>query len=303
MERKIVSLLCLLSVSLLIATTFVTKVNAAPDFAWVEPAYSGYDAYYDYYITAYLEGTYWNFSMSYTNYYTSILNVSAIRMYFDWGKNYTYRFSSPVSMKYGETRTWAIANMTPSVEEAGELWTHSYYVYIHYVNGTGHELGALYEYSGSYFAVLSADHLACLNVWMKYSTFFGMDGITLKQSPFFSNITASEVNFTQAMLEFELGVSIFEAGVFSTARTHFERGDAYFTSAMNTWEQRGTAIEDSNQAHVDSETNYNNALADATKREADSAMVNAIGWLLFGLGWVFIGFGIIIYGAKKPKPA
>jgi hypothetical protein len=56
-------------------------------------------------------------------------------------------------------------------------------------------------------------------------------------------------------------------------------------------------------AHVDSETNYNNAPADATGKQVDSSMVNAIGWLLFGSGWVFIVFGIMVYGAKKPKTA
>jgi len=308
MKRKITLLLCLLSISLATAT-LVTQVRAQPStwsFAWVEPAYKGYDTYYGSYIIAYLEGTYWNFSLRYTNWdwAARTINVSAIRIYFDWGKNYTHKFSAPISIKYGETRTWTISNMTPSVEDAGELWTHEYQIYVHHVNSTGHEQELIYGPSGEEFAVLSTDHLACLNIWMKYSMFFG-SGPTLMSdgSPFFTNVTAAQVNFTQAMLEFQLGAQIFEAGVFGDARSHLERGDSYFNSALAAWSQRGTAMEDAATAHLNSETNYNNALADATKKQADSSMVNSIGWLLFGLGWVFIGFGIIIYGARKPKTA
>ncbi len=285
----------------------VNSVKAEPDFAWVEPAYKGYDAYYGRDITGYLQNTNWTFSMSYTYYGMPQFNISAIRIYFDWGKNYTHRYSPPLALKNGQTRLFTISNMTPPVEETSELWEHSYYVHIDNVNSTVapmRELFSVSAYSGDYFAVLSEDHLACLNLWYKYGMMFG-DSLPMSAAyspfPFFANITATQVNMTRAIFEFQQGFAIFEAGVFGTARSHLERGDSYFNSALNVWLEKGTALEDAGLAHLNSETNYNNALADGTRKQADASMVNSYGWVLFGLGWTFIGIGLIIYGIRKPK--
>jgi hypothetical protein len=198
--------------------------------------------------------------------------------------------------------------MMPSTAEAPENFGHgySYYVYIHNVNGTGGSLDPISGSYGSGFAVLSADHLACLNIWSKYSLIFGgIDGLSAAQSTpsftFFTNITGVQINFTQAMMEFHEGMNIFEAGMYGAALTHLQHADSYFSAALNTWATRGTALEDAGLAHLASETAYNNALADGTRKQADASMMNAYGWVLFGLGWTFIGIGLIIYGIRRPK--
>lgn len=267
--------------------------------SWVEPAFKGYDAYYGSTITGYLEGTNWTITMSWINaeYPPHQLNVSAIRIYFDWGKNYTHTFSSPVAVKSGNVQTISISDVTPSVSEASELWRHSYSIYIHHVNATAgplKEMGSEYMTGGSDFAVLSTDHLACLNIWMKYATFMPFDSGAQAVTPTIPNITAVQLNMTKASQEFQIGGSIFEAGVFSTAKSHLQLGESYYNSALASWLDKGTAIEDADLAQTKSETNYNNALS-------SSAMINACGWLFFGLGWTFIGLGIIIYGLRKPK--
>jgi len=56
-----------------------------------------YDTFYPYdTIVGYLEETDWTFTMSWTNFGSIPLNVSAIRIYFDWGKNYTHSLSTPL---------------------------------------------------------------------------------------------------------------------------------------------------------------------------------------------------------------
>jgi hypothetical protein len=301
MKRKIALLLCLLSISLA-TIALVTAVDAQPSthFAWIEPSYSGYDQYYGDTIIGYLTGVTWNFTLSWTNYYSDPINVSAIRIYFDWGKNYTRTFSSPIQMMPDTVHVFNIGEITPSVAEAPELWTHDYWVYVHHVNSTTGPTSEPWIIpsvaSGDNFAVLSQDHFECLNLFTKYNMMFG--GLTAMQgsSFFLTNITAAQINFTMAMMEFEVGSQVFSAGMFGAAKTHLQRGDTYFNAAMNSWATKGTAIEDAALAHTKAETNYNNALANST-------MVNAYGWLLFGLGWTFIGLGIIIYGLRKPKAA
>jgi hypothetical protein len=188
--------------------------------------------------------------------------------------------------------------MTPPTTEAPELWLHSYQVYIHHVSSTLKEQPVIIGPLGSDFAVLSENHLACLNLLSKYGTLIPTGGATSTAqtitSMYFPNITAVQINYTKALLEFQQGWVNYQTGAFGAARSHLQQGETYYNSAVATWLDKGTAIENANLDHIKSETNYNNALS-------NSSMVNAYGWLLFGLGWTFIGIGIIIYGSRKPK--
>jgi len=315
MKGKIVAILCLLMLSsTILALTHPVKAPDGSPYGWVEPAYVGYDPYYDEYITGYLEGTYWNLTMSWTNWGWWAINVSAIRLYFDWGKNYSYGFATPIQIMPGNTQTFTVYNVTPSIKEAPELWTHYYDIWIDHVNNTSppyRQLDPIYFSWGYNFVALSADHLACLNYWSKYWMFIEGgrgpliiegEGIPLiiqaqmipTMTPFYTNITEVQVLLTKAMFEFSQGVQIYQAGVFSAARAHLEAGDTLINDALTVWNDRGTEIEDANLASQNAQANYYNALGEASK-------TNAYGWVLFGLGWVFIGLGIVIYSARKPK--
>jgi hypothetical protein len=301
MKGKIAVILCLLILPL-ISLAFVTPAKAADgsSYGWVEPAYVGEDMYYDTNIVGYLTGTNWNFTFSWVNYYNYQINVTALRMYFGWGKNYTSAYSTTIPA--GATKIFSFVNVTPTLLEAPEqIGPFSYRVFIHHANNTVAPYNDMVIDPGIYnynFAVLSPDHLACLNIWAKYTMFFGSSPLMMlpqgSMFPFGSNITDVQVKFLKAMLELEQGMQIFQAGVFGTAKTHLQAGDAYFTDALTTWSTKGTAIEEADLASKQAQTTYYTALGDANK-------MNSYGWILFGLGWMFIGIGIIIYGARKPK--
>jgi len=308
MEKKIVAILCILAVALPMVALIAPAKADLDDFAWVEPAYKGHDSYYNRDITGYLENSNWNLTLSWTNYYSYPVNISTVRVLFDWGKNYTHRFATPVQLKHDEYKTFTVYNMTPSVEVASEMWTHYYDIYLDQVNAT---TGPFREWQltsdyGSNFAVLSADHLACLNLWMKYTPIFGSSGaapgMMYYGMPFYTNITKVQIYFSQAYMEFYQGMSIFEAGVFGSAKTHLQSADTLFNQAITTWDTSGTAIEDARLAGINAQTAYYNALADASKKQADAATINSIGWLFFGLGWTLLGLGLIIYATRRPKP-
>ena len=300
MKGKIAAILCLLILPLIsLALIAPAKAADGSPYGWVEPAYVGQDVYYGTYIVGYLTGTNWNFTFSWTNYEGHQINVTALRMYFSWGKNYTSAY--PTQVAAGATKIFSFANMTPTLPEApeqiGPFW---YQVYIHHANNTVAPYDDNSIYTGIYnsnFAVLSADHLACLNLWAKYTMFLGGSPSMMSPQgmfPFGGNITEVQVLFTRAMFELEQGSLIFEAGVFGAAKTHLQTGDTYFSDALTAWNDRGTAIEDADLAYKEAQTTYYTALGDANK-------MNAYGWILFGLGWMFIGLGIIIYAFRKPK--
>jgi hypothetical protein len=303
MKGKIAAILCLLILPL-ISVALITPAKAADGspYGWVEPAYVGQDVHYDRYIVGYLTGTNWNFTFSWTNYYGYQINVTALRMYFSWGKNYTTAYSAPLPVAAGVTKIFSFVNVTPTLPEApeqiGPFW---YEVYIHHANNTVapyNDMVITPDIYGSNFAVLSENHLACLNLWAKYYMFYMGDSLmTLPQGsmfPFGANITEVQVLLTRAMFELEQDMQIFEAGVFGAAKTHLQTGDTYFNNALTAWDDRGTAIEDADLASKEAQTAYYTALGDANK-------MNAYGWILFGLGWMFIGLGIIIYAFRKPK--
>ena len=300
MKGKIAAILCLLILPL-IPLAVIAPAKAADGARWVEPAYVGLDVYYDTNIVGYLTGTNWNFTFSWTNGGSNPINVTALRMYFTWGKNYSSTYTTPLVVAAGATQIFNLMNMTPTLAEAREqIGPFSYTVYVHHANNTVAPYNdmVIERASGDNFAVLSADHLACLNLWAKYAMFFG-DGplMMLPQGgtfPFGANITEAQVLFTKAMFELEQGYLIFQAGVFGAAKTHLQTGDTYFSDALTAWNDRGTAIEDADLAYKEAQTTYYTALGDANK-------MNAYGWILFGLGWMFIGLGIIIYAFRKPK--
>jgi hypothetical protein len=149
----------------------------------------------------------------------------------------------------------------------------------------------MFAWSGSHFAVLSTDHLTDLEIWFKYSMFLGG---SMTSFPFFLNFTQAQVLFTQGMFELSQGYEMYLAGMFGTARTHLQNGDALFNEAITSWNETGSALDNANVNFQNAQGNYFNALA-------DSSRANGYGWLLFGLGWVFIGIGVIAYGARRPK--
>lgn len=304
MKKKITAIVCFLMLSLiLMALTTSVKAPNGSHFRWVNPAYMGPDMFYDTSypyntIVGYLEKTNWTFTASWTNFDSDPLNVSAIRIYFDWGKNYTHSFSTPLQIMPGNTKIFQISNMTPSTEEAPELWTHEYIVYIDSVNSTSppyENLSPIGIYGDNDFAVLSADHLECLKIFTKFGMFASSMGggwpPVMTEMP---NITETQVLFTKLYMKLMQGMQYYQMGLFGTAKSHLQDADAFMAEALTAWNTTGTAIEDADMGRKNAEANYYNGLANST-------LVNAYGWLLFGLGWVFIGIGIIIYGARKPK--
>ena len=290
MKRKMAAILCLLTLSLPALALIAPARALPPNPNWVEPAYKGWDPYYGMNITGYLTGTNWNFTFGWTNPNDYQINVTALRMYFSWGKNYTSAYLATIPA--GATRIFSFVNMTPTLLDAPEqMGLYSYSVYVHHVNSTNVELLPINPINGGSFAVLSADHLACLNVWAKYYTPSGA-----RAFPSGVNITHAQVELMQAKFELEQGIQFFQVGVFDAAKAHFQTGDAYFNDALATWNTGGTAIENADLAYKQAQTTYYTALGDANR-------MNAYGWILFGLGWVFIGLGIIIYAARKPKVA
>jgi len=306
MLRKIATIISI-AMLLFLFTTQITLADIE-HFNWINPAYVGPDPYYPggATIIAYKEGTPWNISLSVKNDYRQTpppaipkaVNVTGIKVYFDWGKWYNYTFGTPIKMEIEEVKVFQVGNVTPMVSEAPETWLHEYWVYVEYIPEGGVEV-EYWDWHGGNFAVLSENHLVALILYNKMST------IMKVQPPlwYMINVTQARVLMIQSSIKFTEGMSYYSVGIFSTARTSLESASSFFDEALSIWDEKGTALEDAVAERESAEANYYNALADSTRKGADAAVINSYGLLFFGLGWIIIGIGLIGYVVRKPKAA
>jgi len=302
MQKKIMALVPVLMLFLLLPNR--TASAGIQHFSWINPTV-GDDPYYDEYVVAYKTGTPWNTSISvYNNYLTPppppriymAINVTAIKVYFDWGKWYNFTFSPPVRMGPLEVRVFNIGNLTPPLAEAPETWVHSYTIYVEYVPEGGDTPVMDWYWYDDNFAVMSEDHFDAFKLYNKL-IWIGEVGVPFQGV----NVTEAQVLMVKASIEFTLGEQSYRSGAFTDAETHFGNADNYMTASIAAWNDQGTAFENAM-------LEYYRALANATKKQADAdylqanaALNNSYGWIFFGVGWTLIGLGIIIYSAKKPK--
>jgi hypothetical protein len=296
MNRKILcSLLVLLLIPLLATKTATASIQ---HFAWINPSV-GEDLYYRQNVVAYKTGTWWNISISvYNDYLTPPpppriympVNITAIKVYFDWGEWYNYTFTTPVQMQPFEVKVFNVGNVTPPLTVAPETWVHSYTVYVEY-SVEGLTAPQMDWYSrGDNFAVMSEDHFDSFQLYNKLKGF--MTSITIL--PPAINATEAQVLFVKAYIEYTLGRQYYSNGEFENAKAYFQSADLHVNEALAAWNERGTAFED---AMLD----YYESSAKAQIIQANAALNNSYGWIFFGIGWILIGVGIIVYGAKKPK--
>ncbi|MEM2202317.1 MAG: hypothetical protein QXZ47_02485 [Candidatus Bathyarchaeia archaeon] len=312
MSKKI-----MLVTSMLLALLFAVKPSAAriDRFAWTNQTI-GEDLYYGRTVVAYMEGTIWNISLSVYNDYRSPpqpiylpINVTAIKVYFDWGEWYNYTLVTPVHMDPYDVEVFNVWNYTPSVTVAPETWVHTYYVYIEFIV-KGEAVSRIEWFtSGSNLAVMSEAHFECFRLYNKLKNVIG----NITSMPL--NSTEAKILLAKASIEYNLGRQYYINGAFEDARVRFTYAETYMNEALFVEEERGIEFEDAMLAYYNAMMEYYNALAGATIRQAEAelkqaeaqliqanaALNNSYGWIFFGLGWTLIGIGIIIYSFKKTR--
>ncbi|NWG11647.1 hypothetical protein HXY33_07910 [Candidatus Bathyarchaeota archaeon] len=295
MKKKMAIILPLL-VLLLLSLIHITSASIQ-QFSWIN-AMVGEDPYYDDTVVAYIAGTWWNISISvYNDYLTPPppprvnlpINITAIKVYFDWGEWYNATFSPHVRMEPLEVRVFTIGNVTPPTTEAPETWMHSYAVYVEYIPDGSVTPSIDWYISGDNFAVMSAEHFTAFQLYNKLGWMIS-SGMPIE----FVNVTEAQVLMTKAFMELILGEQAYISGIFSNASIYLQNADSYFNSALTAWNEQGTAFENA-------QLEYYNSLSNASYIQATAALNNSYGWIFFGLGWTLIGIGIIVYGARRPK--
>jgi len=326
------NVIVLSSLVLVIMISMASPVFAAITVSgplWLSPLFKGIDSFYGGgAIYAYRTGSTAKLAVNVNHNDVSKANISAVKVWFDWGINYTsteVSQTSPVQLNSNNPiRVFNIEFAVPSTTVASNLFKHSYVIYVEQVNSTAGPTRIVATYtSATYtdFVVYSSDQADARELNDRADAYS-------KPTGGFSS-TEANVLWEKASDEAGKGDTLYSVAAFDNAKTSYQ-------NAITLYEAAYTAEAVYSQDHRNAETNalngqanYYNALANATAKQADAAMkeadastveanaattqadaairqadaalTNAYGWMAFGIGWILIGIGAIIYGLRRPK--
>jgi hypothetical protein len=270
-------------------------VNAAiSNFNWIGAiTRNNYDDFYGTSITAYAEGASAGLVVNVYNdygYYGTPINVSAVKVGFDWGVNYTSSgcsIDNPFSVSAHQSQVFTINFTVPSASIASNLIVHSYTVYVEHVNSTAgnKRIVDTWTQGGSGFVVFSADQADAYNykkqveTYPSYtSSYYSIPIITAKGRELMlkSNVARS------------MGSDAYMRGDFSKAKQYYKDS---LDSIQQAW---------SNE--TEKWSTFENSIADLLRGGGNLLTFQGYAWLLFGIGFLFISIGALVYLLRKGTP-
>lgn len=295
MKKILVFALIVLTLGL--ASTMTVKLAHADieSTSWLGSFYSwGTDSYYGKSVYGYKENSQATLLVEVKNHLTTLMNVSAIIVGFDWNTNYTTTLASPVALKADETRFFTATLTVPNTTIASNLFLHGYTVYVKHVNATGGLVGTMTKAytsdSDRLFAVYSEDQADARELSKITS------GISKPTGGF--NSTAANLSWAKATNETAIADTLYEQGDFTGAKTHYSAALNYKNQAFYTEEALTGGIQDAQLALIK---------AQAESYKATANYLNGLSsmWVLIGAAAVLFAIGYIIRGfaaLRKPVP-
>jgi hypothetical protein len=249
---------------------------------WIAPLVNNqYDSFYAEYVTAYQAGSTAQFVISISNTLYSVnMNISAIKIWFDWGTNYTdtsptYNTSSPYAIGPGLLHVFTVSFNLPDNTIASNLVTHNYYIYVEDVNATGSVIH-YYSRSGSNFAVFSSAQTDAWNLLKQTD-----------QYDFHPTFTTSQAK--QQLLQAQIAQSL--------GNTAYQDGD--FNGAVSYYTNASSLVKSAYSSEYDKSLQFENALLGIAQGAVNMLNMMGIGYTLFGIGFFFMGIGVLVYLVRK----
>jgi len=308
----------------LLSTSAISPAQAhIEDWVWLPPyLIRGYDdMFYHEYIVGYEAGSTATLNVLVENdrLPSIIMNVSAVKIGFDWYINYTSGEPSevvPIQLAYGETHTFRISFTVPNTSVASNMWAHTYKVYVEWVNATGGLIGSWVrnwdEKPGSpdyKFVVYSADQSDTVESYYEYQSLYS------SYPPYYFDNVNAQLLATQAGTQATMGLLLYTRGDFAGAETKVQTALDLYDQALTIEGDWGTTYQyaELNVTKMQAEALLLEASASQTQaqaalKEADAALIIAnvtvmqsYAWLLFGVAAMLFGVAAVVYAIKKPK--
>jgi hypothetical protein len=281
----------------------VSSVNFAGAF------YKGYDLFHGKSVVAYKVGSNVTVAISvYNDYYYSYttINISAVKILFDWGTNYTSNEASMdnrFQLERYQTHVFLITLELPT--DVSNMATHSYMVYVEHVNRLNGSVSVVntWTYSGSDFAVYSSDQSDAQDLYAELVTI----GVLPSMSYYYYYYLPPIVNFpyipfvssearmlwSQARDEGNFGSTDYARGNFTGAKSHYQTALSMVNESFAAESETGSNYEDSFASLM-------GGIGNAFNRSGDSVLILAVG---ISIGATLFGIGVLVYGLAKLKTA
>ncbi len=313
----------------LVATLACTSIRPAK--AWIDTVnwigeYHYYDPYWgDYYRRAFEEGTTAQLAVRVYNNWGYNLNVSAVIVYLDWNQNYSstqVSDTSPSVMPAFTYQTFLITFTVPDVTTASNLYSHSYTVYVDYVNATGHKHNFDTNSYSSGFYVYSNEQKECMRLYDELQAMFDTYG----SSPYFDSNNAS-VMWREGYMLYQLASDAHRYGSFVDAMNYYDNAldkmntalgleadydlwwEQYYDADSQAWDALYLAEEAAYVLNLEAEANATimegEAIAtNASARNtlAQAALTQSYAWIVFGIGFIVFGVAAVVWANKRPRP-
>jgi len=299
MNKRQLLLISLLSLTLVFGLMSNTARADITSWKWLGYAYNDYDGFHRTTVVAYQEKSTATISVTvYNDFVTGKpVNISALKVGLDWGKNYTSSMTSsnaPYVIPWHETRVIPIVFTVPNLTEVSNLAQYSYTVYLEHVNATtGSQkiIGSDKDFGGTNFVVYSADQV---NAQKTKQIVAEMHSST---SPSDFNSTKAKIDWTKSENETFVAGLLYAQGDFAGAKSHYGTALSWINQALADEEGKGGGFDD---AQVDL------LKAQAKSFEATANYLNGLSnmWVLIGVAAVLFAIGYIIRGlGALRKPA
>lgn len=286
---KITITLCIVLCAAVLVAALNTPVSRASinNYNWISTAVRNqYDPFYGSSITAYEENTTAFLVVSVSNdYYLGQLNVSAVKVGFDWGQNYSSSECSPnnpFGITTSQSHVFTINFTVPSSLFASNLVTHDYTIYVESVNSTTGPTRITNSWTAhsNGFAVFSTDQAAANDYEQQVNAYptSNINGI-----PF---LTANARQLLQeSNVAKSLASSNYMRGEFSQAAAYYKNALDYIQQAWSNETSKWSTFED--------------AIAAILQGSGSMLTMQGYAWLIFATGFLIMSFGVLIFLVRR----
>jgi hypothetical protein len=252
---------------------------------------NGYDEFYGTYVTAYEEGRTARLAVNVYNDYYVQANVSAVKVGFDWGSNYTSSecsMNTPSVISVYQSHIFIVEFQVPPVSSASNLVTHGYTIYVELVNSTSGNKRIMdtWTQSGSNFAVFSSDQAEAYAYKQEIEAYPS----TSSGIPFLT-AEARELIVRSSVAK-SMGNHYYVLGDFNSSKTYYKDSLDFMQQAWSNETEKWSTFE--------------NSFADLLKGAGNLLMFQGYAWLIFAFGFLLMSVGVLVYLVRKrpvPKPA
>lgn len=290
----IYALTLLLSTSILMLA--IDRVQAADSLTisrnWIGCAFKGRDPYYGDYVFAYKTGSIAILVVT-TQADDQQINVSSVRVSFDWNRNYTVTFDPPVEVPKYESRVFTVTFSVPDISEASNLFLHAYTIFVEHVNSTVEPKKILREntFKMAYapgFAVYSTVQAEAQEL---NQTLYGMPQPTYH----YYSSNKAKLLWLRADNETAAGDLAYVRGNFADAKTHYQ-------TALGLREQAYSAAESYASRYDDAMIKQLESMANVFGGFSNAMTLVGIAAVLFSIGYIVKYIGNLRKMAKSQAP-